>query len=114
MWTLNSYYAIFLTSSTSLLRWIVPLVTQVARDWVGLDHLHKFQDQRTTVFLRVGSMVHLALAQGVAGHLQFLVADILLSQHGRSGEFHLLEAVVVDVVEGDQLRTGVVVVGAWC
>ena len=59
-------------------------------------------------------MVHLALAQGVAGHLQFLVADILLSQDGRSGEFHLLEGVVVDVVEGDQLRTGVVVVGAWC
>lgn len=77
---------------------------------MGLDHLHVLQDQWTAVLLCVGAVVHLTLAQGVAGDLQLLVANILFSHHGRSGKTDLFEAFVVDIVKGDQLGPGVVVV----
>lgn len=93
-----------------LQRRIVLLVTQVSLQRIRLNHLHVLQDQWSAVLLGVDAVVLLALSQSLVRDSQRLIADPLLSHHRGSGKVNLREVLVVDVVEGNQLWSSVVLV----
>lgn len=94
----------------TLLRRVVLLVSQVSLQWVGFNHLHVLQYQRSAVFLGVGAVVLLAFSQSVMGDSQLFVSDPLFSHHGLSGLLHLVKVLVVDVIERHQLVSLVVLI----
>lgn len=94
----------------TLLRRVVLLVSQVTLQWVGFNHLHVLQYQRSAVFLGIGAVVLLTLSQGIMGNSQLLVSDPLFSHHRLSRLLHLVKVLVVDVIEGHQLVSLVVLV----
>lgn len=110
-----SLATVALEAKSILLQRVVLLVAQVPLHRVRLDHLQVFQDQRTAVSLCIFAVVLAALAQRLVGHTERLCANPLFSEHRLSRLVDIGEALVVNIVKGDEFwpLVAVVVTQSW-